>query len=250
LWRPVGVPSFGVTEDLFETGEFLGVLDGMNASTKRNFIRSIHPGLVLLTSALLLLGGCVVEPVRVRPAVYVEPAPLPSGEVVVMEAPPPPQEEVVVVQPSPAHVWIHGYWAWHGDRHVWVSGRWELPPRPGVAWVEPRWEHRDRGYVFVAGSWREGPAVVHERVEVRPAVNVGLNFVVQAPPPPRREVIVERERPSRDHVWIRGYWVWREGRHVWINGRWERPPHPHAVWIEPRWERRDRGYVFIEGFWR
>jgi hypothetical protein len=79
--------------------------------------------------------------------------------------------------------------------------------------------------------------------------SVGV-IVKLAPPPARREVIVERERPSREHVWINGYWVWREGRHVWVAGRWERPPHPHAVWVEPRWEHRREGYAFVEGYWR
>jgi len=75
-------------------------------------------------------------------------------------------------------------------------------------------------------------------------------IVHEAPPPPRREVIIERNRPSRDHVWVKGYWVWRGSRHVWVDGHWERPPRPHAVWVEPRWERRPEGHIFIEGYWR
>ena len=80
------------------------------------------------------------------------------------------------------------------------------------------------------------------------AVAVAPVFIAVPPPPLREEVIVAR--PSPAHVWIRGYWVWREGRHVWLAGHWERPPHPHAVWVAPRWERRREGYVFIEGCWR
>lgn len=79
-------------------------------------------------------------------------------------------------------------------------------------------------------------------------VNLGVNVDV-APPPPRDEVIVERDRPSRDHVWVKGYWAWRDGHHVWVAGHWERPPRAHATWIEPRWERRGHGYVFIDGYW-
>ena len=74
--------------------------------------------------------------------------------------------------------------------------------------------------------------------------------IKEAPPPPRREIVVERERPSSRHVWISGYWVWRDRRHEWIPGRWEVPPRARAVWVEPRWERRGDGYVFIEGVWR
>ena len=207
--------------------------------------------LALLVPGLLFLGGCVVEERRpLRHAVYVEAPPPPVETAVIDVPPPPPQEEIIVEQPSPAHIWVRGYWVWRGGRHAWLAGHWELPPRPGCVWVEPRWEHREHGYVFVTGTWRNGPVGVKERVTVQPSVGVNLNFVLQAPPPPRREVIVERERPSHEHVWIKGYYVWREGRHVWIAGHWERPPHPHAVWIEPRWEHRERGYVFVEGIWR
>jgi len=214
--------------------------------------RPLPARLALVIPGLIFLGGCVVEPeARVSRPVYVEAPPPPPAEVVVVEtAPPPPTEEIIIAQPSPDHVWIRGYWVWREGRHRWVAGHWELPPRPGVVWVEPRWEHRDRGYVFIAGGWRNGPVVVKERVAVQPAVSLHLNFVAQPPPPPRREVIIESQRPSREHVWIRGYYVWREGRHVWIAGHWELPPRPHAVWVEPRWERHPEGHVFIEGYWR
>jgi WXXGXW repeat (2 copies) len=92
--------------------------------------------------------------------------------------------------------------------------------------------------------------VVNERVKVQSSVNVNVRFVAQPPPPPRHEVVLVRERPSHEHIWINGYYVWREGRHVWIAGHWEHPPHPRAVWVEPRWEHHHEGYVFIEGFWR
>ena len=71
-----------------------------------------------------------------------------------------------------------------------------------------------------------------------------------APPPLRREIIVESTRPSAKHVWIAGYWGWRNGRHEWIKGRWELPPRVGAVWVAPRWEQRGEGYVFVEGVWR
>lgn len=172
-------------------------------------------------------------------------------DVVVIEMPPPPlREEIIVVQPSPAHVYIRGYWAWREGRHIWVAGHWDLPPRPGCVWVEPRWERRERGYVFVSGNWQSGGVRVQENIQVAPSINVTLNIVAKAPPPPRHEVIIERERPSPGHIWIKGYWVWRKGRHVWMAGHWEHPPHANAVWTEPSWERRDRGYVLIEGFWR
>ena len=71
--------------------------------------------------------------------------------------------------------------------------------------------------------------------------------VVQAPPPPRVEVVYAPPGPG--FIWVKGYWSWRGGRHVWIAGRYERPPRGHHHWVEPRWERRGGRYVFIEGRW-
>jgi len=85
----------------------------------------------------------------------------------------------------------------------------------------------------------------------RPALVADARISIElAPPAPREEIVVERDRPSPEHVWIKGYWAWRDGHHVWVHGRWERPPHRHAVWIEPRWEHRGHSYVFIDGYWR
>lgn len=74
--------------------------------------------------------------------------------------------------------------------------------------------------------------------------------IVEAPPPPRREIVVETARPSPRHVWVRGYWVYRNHRHVWVEGHWDVPPRAGAVWVEPRWEARPGGSVFISGYWR
>lgn len=79
----------------------------------------------------------------------------PGREVVVVREPPPPRREVVPARPpGPGMIWVSGYWAWHGDRHMWVGGHFERPPRPQSRWVEPRWERRGGGYIFIEGSWR------------------------------------------------------------------------------------------------
>ena len=75
-------------------------------------------------------------------------------EVIVVREPPPPHREVVPARPVPGMIWISGYWAWHGDRHIWVGGHYERPPRPRAVWVEPRWERRGDGYIFIEGTWR------------------------------------------------------------------------------------------------
>ena len=251
---------------LYHMNSILGVL--RLSPSQRSVSAVIRLG--SLCFAIAALSGCVVEETQRRPrrsTVIVEetPPPLPPQVIVadtpppdqvmvVQEAPPPPREEIIIERerPSPRHVWINGYWGWREGRQAWVGGHWELPPREHVVWVEPRWDHRANGYVFVAGSWRDNSVVVKKRVVVQPSpsVSVHLNFVAVPPPPPRHEVVIESQRPSREHVWIKGYYVWRENHHAWIAGHWERPPHPHAVWVEPRWEKHPEGHVFIEGFWR
>ena len=74
-------------------------------------------------------------------------------------------------------------------------------------------------------------------------------IVIQIRPPvsmyERRPV-----RPSRQHVWIRGYQHWDGHAYGWQPGRWEQPPRPRAVWVAPRYRHRRDGYVYTEGRWR
>lgn len=78
----------------------------------------------------------------------------------------------------------------------------------------------------------------------------GTTMIVtqSAPPPVQQEPVLER--PSDRHVWIPGYWTWRDNRYVWIAGRWEVPPMADSVWVAPRWEREGNSYRFYEGYWR
>ncbi len=80
------------------------------------------------------------------------------------------------------------------------------------------------------------------------SINVGLDL---APPPPRQEVIVERNRPGPDYVWVGGFWDGTPGHYRWSPGHWDRPPHAHAVWSAPHWDRdRDGHYHQVRGEWR
>jgi hypothetical protein len=69
----------------------------------------------------------------------------------------------------------------------------------------------------------------------------------QAPPAMQSEPVLER--PSSRHVWVPGYWSYRDSRYVWIAGRWDLPPRDDARWVAPRWEREGSGYRFYEGYW-
>lgn len=177
------------------------------------------------------------------------------GEIATTQPPPPPRAEPISERPTPAHVWLPGYWDWSANQFRWVEGRWDVPPRADLTWIPPRWESRGDRYVLVAGYWRDpvitaapppppAPTVVVTQPSPPPAAPV----VIVAPPPARQEVVYAR--PSPQHVWVPGYWMWRGGRHVWVGGHWERPPRGHVHWEEPRWERRGGTYVFIEGHWR
>jgi hypothetical protein len=81
---------------------------------------------------------------------------------------------------------------------------------------------------------------------------VSVNIVLDpAPPPPRHEIVVERDRPGPDYLWIDGYWDGSPGRYVWVAGRWDRPPHPHGAWVAPHWDRdHDGHYHMTKGEWR
>jgi hypothetical protein len=116
-----------------------------------------------------------------------------------------------------------------------------LPPRPAVWLCLPVLLLSALVPSLAPGATRMAPPA---RV-----ADVDLSIVLGVPPPPRREVIIERDRPSRDHVWVAGYWANRRGQREWVAGRWERPPQGRTLWVEPRWEKRGHGYAFIEGYW-
>lgn len=77
----------------------------------------------------------------------------------------------------------------------------------------------------------------------------GQNTIVvtQAPPSPQQEVV--SARPSSSHVWVGGYWTWRNNRYEWVAGHWVVPPHSGATWIPPRWVPEGGAYRFYEGYW-
>jgi hypothetical protein len=84
--------------------------------------------------------------------------------------------------------------------------------------------------------------------------DIGVSIHIDdGPPAPRHEVIVERDRPGPDFVWVGGFWDGSPGHYVWRAGHWDRPPHghEHGQWIAPHWEKdHDGHYHQIKGEWR
>jgi len=77
---------------------------------------------------------------------------------------------------------------------------------------------------------------------------VSTIIVTQAPPALQQEVVLAQ--PSSQHVWIAGYWTWRNDRYEWMAGHWELPPNSGSVWVAPRWEQEGNAYRFYEGYWK
>jgi hypothetical protein len=76
---------------------------------------------------------------------------------------------------------------------------------------------------------------------------VSATIVTLAPPALQTEVILAQ--PSPRHVWLAGYWTWRNERYEWMAGHWQLPPNSNAVWVTPRWEQQGNAYRFTEGYW-
>ena len=76
---------------------------------------------------------------------------------------------------------------------------------------------------------------------------VSTTVVTQAPPTLQQEVVLAQ--PSPQHVWIAGYWTWRNEQYQWMAGNWVLPPNSGSVWVAPRWEKQGNAYKFSEGYW-
>mgnify|MGYP000864570600 CR=1 FL=1 len=86
-------------------------------------------------------------------------------------------------------------------------------------------------------------------VVVAPAGTVPAGYVVMQAPPASPPPEAVPPRPSSQHVWIAGYWTWRNNRYEWMAGRWEVPPHSTATWVPPRWMPEGGSFRFYEGHW-
>jgi hypothetical protein len=72
-------------------------------------------------------------------------------------------------------------------------------------------------------------------------VAVGVTI---APPAPR----VERVGVRPGHVWMPGYWRWRNARYVWVGGYWVHA-RPGYRWYPPRWVGCGPRWCMHRGYW-
>ena len=87
------------------------------------------------------------------------------------------------------------------------------------------------------------------QVPMPPVPELQIRIVGTAPPPLRREVIVYRERPARDYVWVKGFYDWQGDDWVWVPGHWVAPPERSVRWVSPRYVRVDEGWRYEPAHW-
>lgn len=105
---------------------------------------------------------------------------------------------------------------------------------------------REPAEVVVTRTAQSGENVQYVTTfEVTPATR--LIIVNQAPPAPPPEAVIAQ--PTQNHVWIPGFWTWRNERYEWMAGHWEVPPRSSSEWVNPRWENDGNAYRFFEGYW-
>jgi hypothetical protein len=197
---------------------------------------------VLLAAASLAL---LLAAPPASPAAQPARSPVPGLRVATDGPPPAALADPRGPAPSADAVWIDGYWQWVEGRWSWTYGEWTVPPgRPPYAWTPARWVGDDRGFTFHEPYWR--PTAGTPR-DVRQAVPVARSTAPRPPPP----LLVEAPGtpPSRDAVWIPGFWSWTGTRFTWVAGDWSAPLPGHR-WVEGYWKRDGNGFSWVAGRWR
>src|SRR5262245_22721159 len=90
-------------------------------------------------------------------------------------------------------------------------------------------------------------APVATTVAVPVTTPVGQSSIVVMQQPPALQQEVPTPRPSSSHVWVPGYWTWRNNRYEWMAGHWDVPPRSNATWVPPRWQPEGSSWRFYEG---
>lgn len=73
---------------------------------------------------------------------------------------------------------------------------------------------------------------------------------IENPPPPApTEAAVRPDRPSRQHVWVRGHHIVTSGTWIWVPGHWAKPPHRGQTWMPCHTRRKSEIWVWTPGYW-
>ena len=96
-------------------------------------------------------------------------------------------------------------------------------------------------FTVSSGSFQTKAANAQE--EHRGEADLHVRIVDTHPPASRHEV--PSERPSPQHVWLKGHYDHNGTDWVWHEGRWEQPPAFKVAWVAPRY-RKDHGKTRYE----
>jgi len=66
---------------------------------------------------------------------------------------------------------------------------------------------------------------------------------------PNAPVYARPMAPSRNHVWIDGNWVWRNGGYVYQQGYWV-VPRRGQTYVAGRWQNNRGGWQWVPGRWQ
>lgn len=89
---------------------------------------------------------------------------------------------------------------------------------------------------------------VHEALVTRITAIAPIEVISKQPPAPKVES--PPEQPSREMVWIPGYWHWdRDAREFkWVCGIWRLPPENRS-WVDGYW-KQNNGWYWVAGYWK
>ncbi len=130
-------------------------------------------------------------------------------------------------------MWLPGYWAFDDERDdfMWISGLWRNAP-PGRQWVPGYWKDVEQGHRWNPGMWAAA----------------GSNVAYQPKPPKSQERGASSRRPSANHFYVPGNWVYQNNDYKWRPGYWA-PQQQDWVWVPARYTRAGDRYTFTDGYW-
>jgi WXXGXW repeat (2 copies) len=169
---------------------------------------------------------------------FASPQTEPKATPQIAKKPPAPIEEMPPEErPEGDVIWIGGYWGWDDDRadYLWVSGCWRAKPT-GKEWVPGYWREVGSNWQWVPGFWSNAPEAKAAPTTYHP----------EPPAPPN--VAPVADDPTKDTMYIPGYWMWTGDRYAWRAGYWTRV-RPGYVYVPSHYRWTPYGYIFVSGYW-